>query len=604
MNKFIVINYSSTAQRDILIERINKYADAEIPFHIGRRFLRDYPDSKTLLYSAEARISAFNRQEQVFVAKDKFLVFDGTPVFEGQNTKTHWAERLFRHFRSRSVGQFFTSTFGDYGMVVLRDGVVTAVGDFSGNNPLFHYSMDGVHAISNRQRLLHKILNDDGKVDLDPVALSWLIDQGNVFGTDSPFRGVKLILPSRYAVMTENGITIGGFKRFFVHEKRSDDLSREEVDSAVNSIFKQSELISELPFDDLQMDLTGGMDSRASLAIAIGSGLSKKVTAVKTMGPPGAPDIQVAEALAKEMSLPFEAVLHLPDPNKAVNIDMLWNRLQLNVAITDGTIMAGDGAAGLGRSAKLCLTGGAGEIYRPHVKSRKKMISPDLKRALTTYQHYHFVSDTLGILKPDVIKGHRDYFRNEVVRLADKGVPFEDMHYVFYVEGRMPWWNGYMMSNMMGRIRLNSLANYHAASVMFSTNPEQKNLDRLHFELMKAADPRLLKFPFLANSWDPKMQKYADGHEIALTPMKTEKADTLQNRKPWLFELVEARWDQIFDSVLDNPNSVLFDVIDRAKLEQLKYNKSKMAPGTVRFILTLAQMAILDQETYSPAKQG
>ena len=558
-----------------------------------------------ILYSVESFTSPFPKLEQTFTAKAAFLSFDGYPVFKGQNVEAHWAERLFRHYRKQDLSAFFRSTLGNFGLVAMQNGVVTGLSDFSGAAPLFTYTRDGMFAISNRQRMLHRVVNEGGKLDIDPIALSWLVDQANIFGEASPYRGVKLLSPGRFVRLDQTGMRFGGFRRFYLPQERKADLSPEMIDHAINAIYEQASLVCELPFDALHMDLTGGMDSRAVVAIAIGAGLMDRITTVQTVGPEAAPDIQVAEKIARELGLPWQA--HIQKPVSVGDEELIennWNKLRGNVGALDGTIMAGDGFSHESRASYLCLTGSAGEIYRPHVKRRRTLTLTDLDAAKREYKRYHYASNPVGLLKPSVAARNRSYFRKKVAGLHDLGVPFDDMHYAFYVEDRLAWWNGYMMSNMFGRARINPLANFEAASIMSSVDPEQKKIDRLHFELMKKADVRLLELPFLSNQWDSRLHRYAEGHRLADQPMAITVQDELRTRKPHLFALAEARWDNIFSMLLDNSGSILFEALNRSRIEELRGFRDNLPGATVRFILTLAQMVMLEQGDWMKVKQG
>lgn len=605
MNKFCVVRYTTAEQRSSVLANIERFADDEVPYHIGRRYVVEYPDHHLILYSAESFTSPFDDFDQVFVSRSAFCAFDGFPVFKGQNVKAHWAERLFRHFRKQALSSFYRTTLGNHCTVAFRDGVVTALSDFSGASPLFTYSRDGICAISNRQRMLHRVVNESGRIDIDPLALAWLVDQANIFGEDSPYRGVKLLAPGRFARLGAEGLTFGGFQRFYLPDSRVGEPSPELIRRAVDAIYEQATLTAELPFNELVMDLTGGMDSRAVLAIAMGTGMMDRVSVIRTVGPEAAPDIQVAQNIARELNLSWEALVQ--QPASATDDELVernWDKLRGNVGALDGTIMAGDGYGGTAQNSYLCLTGSAGEIYRPHIKRRRSLTLSNLEGAKREYQHYHYRSNPVGLLRPEIAARNRAYFRAKVSGLHRQGVPFDDMHYAFYVEDRMSWWNGYAMSNMFGRARINPLANFDAASIMSSVDPEQKKMDRLHFELMKAVDPRLLSLPFLSNQWDSRLQQYAGGHTLAEVPMKITVQDELRNRKPHLFALAEARWDQIFSMVLDSPNSILFDALSRDRIEELYGFPDNLPGATVRFILTLAQMVMLEQGDWMLVKQG
>ena len=492
----------------------------------------------------------------------------------------------------------------DYCVVVKRGDVVFSFGDFCGLRPIFAYEKEGMIGISNRQRLLQKILNSSPQPVFNPESCAWMTGQANVFGEDSMYLGVRLVAPSRHIKIENGTLHSGGFPRFYSSTAKSDELSRDDVDTATNAVVDQARLLAELPISDLQMDLTGGMDSRAVLAVALSSGLISQVKTVKTYGPQHLPEFEVAEDIAAAFSLPFEKVV--PGKGQPSSPDKIWTRLRYNATALDGTVSPDTGMPGIHRTTNLCLSGTGGELFRPHIHSRRNQTFRTAEEVLAMAENYQLRMDSLAANKDETNQALKQKLRSMAARYLSMGVAFDDVHYLLYIEHRMPWWAGYALSNVMGRRRLFPLVNKTAATIMYSTDPVQKKIDRFHFELMKKADHRLIQIPFHGNHWDARLEKYSDGLPIAMAPHQVRSTEKPTVGANAFIEFAESEWDKIFDYVLDAPSSVVFEFADRKRLELRRAEKDKWSnkPVAINSILSLVSIRMVEAGDLAEVKQG
>jgi len=422
-----------------------------------------------------------------------------------------------------------------------------------------------------------------------------------MFGENSIYEGIKLIAPSRYLMLDEGGAKLGGFSRFYAQERRS--LSEADGSAAADAIFKQARCFAELPVSDYQMDLTGGMDSRAVLAIALQSGLMNKVSSLKTYGPEGMPEFEVTSELARIFNLPHENVNTKTAGNASPEDH--WRRLRYNAMALDGAVSADTGMPGPMKTSFPCLSGTGGELFRPHIRSRRDLRLTSVDGLNAMVENYQRTMDPLGVHGEGVTEALRKTMRDIARHYVSQGVPFDDVHYLFYAEHRLPWWAGYALSNLMGRRRLFPLVNKEAARIVYSGSPELKKMDWLHFMLMKQADPRLIQIPFYENTWDARLKGYSGGLPMADRPFPIKSATPTLSTGSWMTEFAEAEWDRLFDYVLSSPSSQIFQFVDRARLEQ-RWGERKWASrlASASALLSLVSFRMVEANDMLPAKQG
>lgn len=601
MNKFFVGRYRDSLSRDALLSRVSERLFPELPFHIGRLHVFDFAEDRILLVSGEATVSAVKDTHHVYVSGSDFLVFDGCPVFEGQNVKTPWAKRLFDFYCRVGRGRFFEEVSGDYCVVVKRGDEVSAFSDFCGMSPVFYLNANGMTGISNRQRLLQRMLLD--RISLDAESCAWMTGQLNVFGEQSIYQGVHLVSPSRFLSISQGVPTTGGFARYYQAGSKAKGLSPDDVQEATDGVIEQCRFYAELPFEKLQMDLTGGMDSRAVLAASVASGLVDKVSSIRTYGPPNSPEFEVPEDITSALGLPFEKVIS--SPSKGPVAEHIWEQVRRNTAILDG-VVSPEIVANPFRDMTPCLSGTGGELYRPHIHARRNQTFASREEVLVMAENYQRTTDPIAINKDSTNVGLKMRMRRIADWYLSMGADPDDVHCLIYAEHRMPWWAGYTQANVMGRRRLFPLVNRRSAKVMYSVDPIHKKIDRLHFEIMKRADVRLLTIPFLQNTWDRRLQPYSPV-ELPSTPHRIRSGeDGSSVGFNWMVEFAKTDWSKMFDYILSGDNSVIFDFVDRGKFLDRRREKEKWQtrPAAIMSILSLVGLRMAEIDDFVPVKIG
>ncbi|WP_225028309.1 adenine nucleotide alpha hydrolase family protein [Xinfangfangia pollutisoli] len=605
MNKFAFVAVGRSAVSDEQMQAIAASTFAAAPFHIGKKLI--LRTSAGILVSASAQKTPLPDMDYTHVDGDDFLVFDGIPVFKGQNLQIPWAKRLFVKLKSEGIGEFFKTTMGDFCLCAKIGGKVFAFGDFSGLCPIFFSKSGERPVISNRQRLTQQLATGQKRASLDAETCAMLTGQANLFGQKSIYSGVEIIGPSRFVTITDGTLTQGGFRRFYGQAQR--ELTVEDGREAARAIIAQAQLFNDLPFTDLEADLTGGMDSRAVLGLAVKSGLADRIKAFRTYGSKDLPDLEVASALARHMGLPHMHMAPPPAPpptpeRRNDSAESFWKRLRYSATVFDGAVSADIGIGSPPHDVRLCLSGSGGEMFRPHIKQRRLDNITTLEDLLQMVARYQRPMDPLST--------HKDSVNADLVaqmqRLArwyvNQNVPFEDVNYLFYLEHRLPWWAGYSLANIGGRRRLFPLVSLRAAEIMYQGSPELKKIDWLHFVLMKECDPRLVCFPFLDNQWDERLRPFAEGLPIATAPYPLiDRKDVVGEN--WMLDFAEQDWENLFAYVLDAPQSMIFDFVDRQKLEARRNAKNPWGRriASISALLSLITFRMIETDDTLPALQ-
>lgn len=600
LKKFVAAFYQSDSQAEKLIRSIKKWLPRESPFHPDKFSIYQFKKKRMLIATLSSATQAFSSYQSDFISKQSGLIFDGAPFFPGFESSVDWAEQVHKTIGNKGPYHILRNIFGDYCLVRYCEDEVFAMSDFLGLCPIFWMEKDGVVIVSNRQRLIHRVLLD-GKISISPLAASWLTGQGNIFGSNSIYDGVKIIQPGSFLRIVDGKAAIGGMPRFYRPEHSVEDYSPEQVHDMVGKFFAQADAMSNLPFDIMNADLTGGMDSRAVMALMAGSKMRSKLGTFRTFGPGETGEKQIARIVADVGGVAHE-VMTPRAPSQECR-ENLWRRLRLNVAITDGTILANAALSGLARTSQLTASGTGGEVFRPHIKSRRVLELKSRDDAQKTYGNYQQANDPLSIQNSSISAAQRQLMRDATDRYHSMGVDYDDIHYAFYGEHRCPWWSGYALSNAFGRRRVFPLVNYEAVKIAFSASPLQRKIDRLHFEIMRHLSMDLVKTPFLDNVWDRRLQKYYAGDFIQQPyPSSAGKPDT-----PWFIGMANREWVALFDLILSKENSVIRDIADIKKLELRRSDKESWVrrPAAMTALLALASFRLLEDDDYSLIeKQG
>ena len=174
-------------------------------------------------------------------------------------------------------------------------GRVVVAGDPLGILQLYVVEGDGWAACSTSALALAALSG----AGLDEAALSVFAVLGVHAGDESPFAGVRTLMPGQACTLAG-----GRAERTLLPVTAGDPGDADLVDAGVAAV-RASVAAAVAGHDTVHLELSGGLDSRLLLAAL--RELPVKVTTM-TVGSPGAPDVRVAGDLSRRFQLPNELV--------------------------------------------------------------------------------------------------------------------------------------------------------------------------------------------------------------------------------------------------------------------------------------------------------
>lgn len=438
--------------------------------------------------------------------------------------------------------------------------------DFTGMTPLFYWRDACFLAVSPRQQLLAHIC---GQGEWDLIGLSWLTGQANMMGARTAFRNV-FHLPPQWGLIVND--SPGNLKPRF--EKREiwtdtvDPTVRDpELRIAENAFRTHFDALSALPIPEFNIDITGGLDSRLVAAGAASSQLFNRIKALRTHGPHDGHEIQVGRAVAKSLGLPHEAAT--PTAQHLAPLQIL-DKLRASVFRYEAGICPSDGLIAPSRTSRTVLTGAAGEIYRRHCKPHLKLCLKGMSDLLATFQNYHQQTDPLALERRSFRRYQKQFLQTLARQYAIQGADLNDVSDIFFMRYRLPLWNGVLLNNIYGSLRLYPLVDIQCARLAFEKGHRFRISDRLHFELLIRINPQLAAMPFLQFAWPEALRARARDYGVAVasSPFEVTGAHRLQQKSPILDAMMGTGWDVARQYLLDSPNSRIWEILSRPAVEQ------------------------------------
>jgi hypothetical protein len=565
MNKFILLKARNEALYRRAYDRLRERAFSLLAINPSRIRVREFPEANVLMANFELADSGGFHRNHVYTGEDRSTAFDGLPYFHGVDPSKNWAQQVdavWRDDESALNGLYGTWALARYDV---REGG-RSLGDFSGMSPLFYWSDADYLAVSPRQMLLAGVC---GEMQFDPEVMAWLVGQANIIGDRMPVRGVRHLPPQHTLSFSPRPGDIT--PRFTEREiwgagidESSDPVILGEI---CDSMIDQMESLARLPLPPLRVDVTGGLDSRLVVALADRSSLRDRIETLQTHGPENGYDIQVGRTVAEAVGLPH--VARVSGPNQSHPEGML-KLVRSNAFRYEGSLCLADGLIGFAGTSRTVLTGSAGEIYRRHCKPHMKVVVEDERQLRELFADYHQKTDPLGVEKPHVVESQRRTMQDLAVGYHRAGADLNDVTDVFFMRYRLPLWNGVMMGNIYSSARIYPLVNLATARYAFSRGFRARVTDRIHFELLLRVNPKLCAMPFLGFAWPEAYRKMAAdaGVHVATEPFPVVGKQSL-GQANHLTVMVTDGWDLARQYLLDRPNSPIWDVLDRERVEDL-----------------------------------
>jgi len=568
MNKFIVIKCRTGRALQDMKKKISKFAVGALSYHPTHVRVQEFRDSLILACSFEIRGTAGFNKKYTYSKPNKFVAIDGLPLKVGFDPSGNLAEQIGESWKSDKG--LLETVFGTWAGVKIENGTIKVFSDFTGMTPLYRASTNDYIAFSTRQTLLSECVLD-GARDLE--SLGWLVAQTNVIGDRMPARGVTLVPPG-YTT------TIDGAKGVFEarETKRELYLNRNKIDEkeafddaavdrAIDSLLQQANAIADLPLKSVELDITGGLDSRLVLATALSSNLRNKIKHLQTRGPENGFEIQVGRSIAEEMDCKFKTILRggkdIGDRKRAVT--RCLNMVRSNSFRFEGSLCLSDANNPVSKTSTITLTGSAGEIYRRHCKPHMNLDIRSVTQFMDTYTDYHHKTDPLSVLRPEAGVEYRKKLQAYALDYLDMGAEYNDVSDIFFMKYRLPHWNGVIGSNLYGSTKVYPLVNYELGKLAFSGGYKHRVTDRLHFEIMARLNPKLTSMPFFKFAWPAGFNKTAQrlGFKNAEKPFQVTGTPSMTQKNSQLQLVGEDGLPDFIDYLLSFPGSDLWNIVSK-----------------------------------------
>lgn len=517
-------------------------------------------------------VKSWTRQSPLYSSDDYFSVdeknsvlhlFDGWIISGGSSPMSSLTDLR----KDRLVNN--EGNLGEFTYVrINKEGSGVIARNKSGLLPLYYAENSRVQILSNRASLAALIKNGSSRIDIDQIYQLSMLGVGWPLFGKTLFDGVTSVHPKSKLLLNKCQFRVSDEDHDILHDenlisqfsvnpkKYWDDL----FDLLIESLRVFDFIDDKFP---ITFFLSGGKDSRLLLALLKKAQLLKRLDIVST-GAPYSHDVVVARQITSHFNLP-----HRFNDSIFRNVDysqMLPGHLFLTEGRTGPFNMSGFNE----KNDRIALAGH--EIGLREDIVTKGFENVNMEEFLGLTREYFGGFDDAGVLKTEM-KHHFDKLVTESFRKLIGTTPdIKDVPWRFRNESRCSGYLGFV--KFMGEFQ-NGFAPYilmtdQVLSYAYNAGAEARTAELLHFEIMKRANPWLAyECPFGVQTWSSYVRdKYAQSGRSFSTPfpvLRTENAPSLGS-----FAVFNKNKEKIYDYLLSDPNSEIYDIVDFARVESLR----------------------------------
>jgi hypothetical protein len=507
---------------------------------------------------------------------DKLAAFDGLPLdprgefcaYDADALLEHWSEadRLDGQFSAVRV-DFETDSF-------------ECLTDALSMHPLYFQRLGDGWVVANSVEAIRGI---SGASDPDPLGVSTWLALGWTAGYRTLLAGVRALSPgsrvefSRAGMKTKNSFGTGSLAALASGRRAGREETAAMVDEMVG--LTRAATANGIP---VKCAVTAGRDSRTVLALCLAAGVRPRTG---TIGPPDDVDVIIGRQVAEYAGLPHR----INQPLDAPQLEDLPSIIPTFISITDGLASLSqlqdihDHYDERDRVGVL-VWGMGGEIARAGVGPITKFAAngPLLKRSAEFQARLlrAKLRDPAGILKPAAAAESHDYIDRFVAERVAEGWDPAQIGEVFYTFERIGRWASAGFRRATSHDDLYSPFCTHAfVNYAFRMSSGERYAEEAHRRILTALDPGLRDLPY-ATPWRASRPRLAPVlSTLDLIGYVAERAGLGERLKrshsrgtdgPRLFayEWLERHRDAHREMCLSNPDSPLFEWVDRAELER------------------------------------
>lgn len=401
---------------------------------------------------------------------------------------------------------------GEYAIVrVHACGTLEAFGDRAGLHHLFH-DPDRPAVVANRAGLV-ATLRHDWRTDSDNAA--WLATIGYRVGTATGYRCVRQLPADARLTIDARGQRLdrGEDPVIAFPERRGfANLAPDAFDPGLVQA-KAAILLATADQDRILLPITGGKDSRAVLALCLAAGLRDRL-ALFTRGYEGHVDVVAGRAVADACGLPHER-----QPPLGSDVATHWSaatfldNLAAQTYQTDGMMGGWDFILGRTIGTDTLITGHMGEVLKAY--SKRPLADGPLDPVAMVRLQAPF--DPLGLLRPETRARLCGQLTTQMAEAEQAGALREDQPDVFYYRNRIPnWLGGIRGIKAFERQPVMPLGVPALMRLAFALSPEDRKIERAHYEIIRRCASELIAPPFALQRWDPRL---GDGSSLFADPV-------------------------------------------------------------------------------------
>lgn len=449
--------------------------------------------------------------------------------------------------QATSFDDFVANTTGEWSLVTVSpSGELNAALAFPGGEHLYYGVVDGVFAVSNRALLCAAALH--GHIPApNPFFVGWLLTKNNAFLSDdgTPFAGVFALHPLKTLHLKPDANSWQLRTRPWPHTQTS-----HSWDEMLDEMAQRVNVVRRLPNVPFRLSLTGGRDSRLVLAALVVAKCFDKLRGCYLIAPPDHPDVIVGRLLADHYGIPFDCLPH------EASTRSVWDDLKIHHFQTELGVHFWDSKGILSRTREGRIGGNYGELFFSHLEMYQWLGWPGVAAV--------FESD--GFIDPDSLltARARDHFRQEFrtfwQRRRDEGILPSQIRDRLHRDGRMWRWVGQgRLAAGLGAVNTNPIPSPHILDKYLSLPYLDRRFGRIHYELMRRADPWILEQPFASKGFSA----YLTGYRQRRMVFPSAKRTVAPQHALW-----ETQRDELCSYLLAPAKSDFFELVDKNRLEK------------------------------------
>jgi hypothetical protein len=480
----------------------------------------------------------------------------------GWNPGQGWAAQLAALYADSDPEESVEGFFGCYSVVSLGAEGGIVMPDSFGACPLYWAETDEVFVLSNRAVLTARAVTGDGlSAPRSASGLAWLPYFGSIVGNETSLEDVSTLGvgecvrfdPVGRPSLRRTPIPLWRLDADGGRASRDRD---ELIEAVLADLVGNVRGMAALETPRKVLRLSGGKDSRLVLALILIAGVQDQFS-LRTVGLPGFPDVVIASQVAQRA----EVELAVQQPTEAVMTpDEFDERVRTHVFQSSGMLGAFTLRGGLGSTRDLVLSGLFGEVMRSNYAARHSTRTvEELEAFFDRVLHFN----SAGLMQDDARVAYRQVVRDWVARLLAAGEDPENVPDVFWLYHRMHRWFGTAqeLNGMSPQgFPLQSLV---ATRTAFALGHRARQIEALHFELLRRAWEPFMKLPFANAQWHPENYAHlpdADEYE-AIAPYRGETGAPPR----WQ----EANWEsnmRVVADYLSARTNPIYEVLDRRRV--------------------------------------